>query len=174
MNRVRAVLFDRDDTLVHNDPLYNGDPDLVRPIAGARDAVLTAARHGLVVGVVSNQSGIGRGLLTPQQVDAVNARVDALVGPFGTWRYCPHAPDDVCACRKPQPGLVLEAARDLGVAPEEVAVVGDIESDVLAGEAAGGIGVLVPTAHTRVDEVRRARYVAPDLGTAVDLLVSRS
>jgi HAD superfamily hydrolase (TIGR01662 family) len=59
------------------------------------------------VGVVSNQSGIGRGLLTRAQVDAVNARVAELLGPFDTWQLCPHAPEEDCACRKPRPGMVL-------------------------------------------------------------------
>jgi D-glycero-D-manno-heptose 1,7-bisphosphate phosphatase len=172
--RVLAVLFDRDDTLVHDEPRYNGDPGLVRPIGGARRAVRRVVEQGLPVGVVSNQSGIGRGLLTVGQVDAVNATVDAIVGPFHTWRYCPHERAAGCACRKPAPGLVLQAASDLDVDPERVAVIGDIESDVLAAEAAGGVGVLVPTPVTRVAEVRRARHVAPDLATAVSMVLGIS
>lgn len=171
--RVRAVLFDRDGTLVHDVP-YNGDPTLVRPVAGAREVVAAVRTAGLHVGVVTNQSGLARGLLTRSQVDAVNRRVDELVGPFETWQVCPHAPQDHCVCRKPEPGLVLVAAAVLGVDPREVAVVGDIGADVEAARSAGALGVLVPTPATRREEVADAPLVAPDLASAVALLLPRS
>src|SRR3954465_6471865 len=97
--RPRAVLFDRDGTLVHDVP-YNGDPALVKPVDGARAAVAAVRAAGLATGVVTNQSGIARGLLTRDQVDAVNAEVDRRLGPFGSWQICPHSPDDGCSCRK--------------------------------------------------------------------------
>ena len=111
-----AVLFDRDATLIVDVP-YNGDPAAVRPMPGALDAVAAVRAAGVPIGVVSNQSGIARGLLTAVQVEAVNARVDALFGGFDTWQYCPHGPEDGCDCRKPKPGLVLRAAAALGVDP---------------------------------------------------------
>jgi len=166
---VRAVLFDRDGTLVEDVP-YNGDPDAVRPVEGAAATVRRLRRAGIRVGVVSNQSGIARGLLTHDDVEAVNARVDALVGPFDTWQCCPHGPDDGCGCRKPRPGLVHAAARALGVRPEECLVVGDIGSDVLAARAAGAAGVLVPTPVTRDEEVSTAPRVATSLAEALDLV----
>ena len=106
-----AVLFDRDGTLVVDVP-YCGDPTLVRPVptAAAALSLLRAAR--IPVGVVTNQSGIGRGLLTRGQVDAVNRGVDRLLGPFEVWQVCPHGPDDGCACRKPAPGMVKTAAAE--------------------------------------------------------------
>jgi histidinol-phosphate phosphatase family protein len=167
---VRAVLLDRDGTLVEDVP-YNGDPDQVRPVAGALQAVRRLREAGVRVGVVTNQSGVARGRLTREQVDAVNARVDALLGPFDTWQVCTHGPDDACPCRKPLPGMVSAAVEALGVAPHEVAVVGDIGADVDAARAAGALGVLVPTPLTRVEEVRAARHVAATLSEAVDLVL---
>jgi HAD superfamily hydrolase (TIGR01662 family) len=164
----RAVLFDRDGTLVHDVP-YNGDPALVRPVDGARSAVERLRRHGLRVGVVSNQSGVARGLLSETQVAAVNEAVDTRLGPFDTWQVCPHGPDDGCGCRKPRPGMILAAARELGVRPEECVVIGDIGADAAAARAAGARAILVPTPVTRADEVAAAPVVAPDLGRAVDL-----
>jgi histidinol-phosphate phosphatase family protein len=120
--------------------------------------------------VVSNQSGVARGLLTAQDVLAVNARLDELVGPIGVWAWCPHREADGCACRKPAPGLVLDAARRLGVDPEACAVVGDIAADLGAARAAGAVGVLVPTPATRAEEVAAAELVATDLLDALDLL----
>ncbi|GAA4426739.1 HAD-IIIA family hydrolase [Georgenia halophila] len=172
---VRAVLLDRDGTLVEDVP-YNGDPEQVRPVPGALAAVDRLRRAGLKVGIVSNQSGIARGLVTPDEVAAVNARVEARIGPFETWQVCPHGHDDGCTCRKPAPGLVLAGAAALGVTPAECAVVGDIGSDIAAAAAAGARAVLVPTPQTRPEEVEHAAAtadVAPDLAFAVDLLLGR-
>ncbi|HEU4676754.1 MAG TPA: HAD family hydrolase [Motilibacteraceae bacterium] len=168
--RVAAVLFDRDGTLVHDVP-YNGDPELVRPVDGAADAVAALREKGIRVGVVTNQSGIARGLLRRAQVDAVNARVDAELGPFDTWQVCPHGDDDGCGCRKPAPGMVLAAAQALGVDPAEVVVVGDIGADVEAAARAGARGILVPTPATRTDEIEAARVRAGSLPDAVRLVL---
>jgi D-glycero-D-manno-heptose 1,7-bisphosphate phosphatase len=169
--RARAVLFDRDGTLVHDVP-YNRDPDLVAPVDGAREVVEELRARGVATGVVSNQSGLARGLITPDELVAVNARVDDLVGPFDTWQVCPHGPGDGCACRKPAPGLVLAAAAALEVDPADCVVIGDIGADVGAALAAGARAVLVPTPVTRPEEVEHARtyaLVADDLRAAVSL-----
>lgn len=168
--RPAAVLFDRDGTLVRDVP-YNGDPARVEPLPGARVALDRLRRAGIPTAVVSNQSGLARGLLSPDQVDAVNRRIEELLGPVGPWLVCPHGPDDGCGCRKPAPGLVLRAARELGVDPRRCAVVGDIGADVAAARAAGARPVLVPTAVTRPDEVAAAPEVAHDLPSAVALLL---
>lgn len=166
--RVRAVLFDRDGTLVEDVP-YNGDPALVRPMPGAREALDAVRAAGLRTAVVSNQSGVARGLLTLEAVWSVNARVEELLGPMGPWCVCPHGPGDGCGCRKPAPGLVLRAASLLGVAPRECVVIGDIGADVAAAHAAGARAVLVPTPRTLPGEVRDAPAVAADLPSAVRL-----
>jgi histidinol-phosphate phosphatase family protein len=164
---VSAVLFDRDGTLVADVP-YNGDPDRVRLLPGAAEAVALARSHGLATGVISNQSGIGRGLLTADQVHRVNERADTLLGGLDTWVFCPHAPDAGCDCRKPRPGLVYTAAARLGVPPARCLVIGDIAADVLAARAAGARGMLVPNAATAPAEAARfAADSAPDLLTAV-------
>ncbi|KJY43480.1 haloacid dehalogenase [Streptomyces sp. NRRL B-1568] len=166
-----AVLFDRDGTLVHDVPC-NGDPGRVVPMPGARAALGLLRQHGVRTGVVTNQPGVGRGILTPHQVQAVNARVETLLGPFDAWAVCPHTPADGCACRKPAPGLVLHAARGLGVDPGDCVVVGDIGSDMEAAAAAGARGLLVPNPATRPEEVARAPWRAPDLLGAVHRLLT--
>ncbi|MDM7991221.1 HAD-IIIA family hydrolase [Arthrobacter sp. zg-Y877] len=165
----RAVLFDRDGTLVVDVP-YNADPALVQPLPGAAEVLDRLRRQGVRVGVVTNQSGIGRGMLTAAQVERVNAAVENLLGPFDVWELCPHAPGYGCICRKPRPGMVLRAARRLGLDPVEVAVIGDIGADMRAAAAAGSRGVLVPTAVTRAEETAAAPLVASDLAGAVELL----
>jgi histidinol-phosphate phosphatase family protein len=165
-----AVLLDRDGTLVEDVP-YNGDPELVTPRPGARAALTRLRAAGMPTAVVSNQSGIGRGLVTRAQVDAVNRRVEELLGPLGPWLVCPHRPDDRCRCRKPLPGLVEQAAAALGVDPRDCVVIGDVGADVEAARAAGARSVLVPTPVTRPEEVAAAPAVAGDLAAAVAMVL---
>ncbi|MDT0387645.1 D-glycero-alpha-D-manno-heptose-1,7-bisphosphate 7-phosphatase [Streptomyces dubilierae] len=164
--RVKAVLFDRDGTLVEDVP-YNGDPGLVRPVEGAREALALLREAGIATGVVTNQSGVARGLLTEADVRRVNHRVDELLGPFDVFAVCPHGPDDGCRCRKPQPGMVLWAAGRVCTHPADLVVIGDIGADVEAARRAGAHGILVPNARTRPEETAAADHIAPDLVTAV-------
>ncbi|MBZ6139970.1 D-glycero-alpha-D-manno-heptose-1,7-bisphosphate 7-phosphatase [Streptomyces olivaceus] len=167
---VKAVLFDRDGTLVHDVP-YNGDPERVRPVEGAREAVALLRARDIRVGVVTNQSGVARGLISGTDVRRVNRRIDDLLGPFDVWAICPHGPDDGCHCRKPQPGLVLWAAGRICTDPADCVVVGDIGADTEAAARAGAHGILVPNARTRPEETEAAAHTAPDLLTAVRSLL---
>ena len=160
------VLLDRDGTLVHDVP-YNGDPGRVRPMDGARSALDRLRARGVRLAVVSNQSGVARGLIGAADVEAVNRRVERLLGPFDGWYVCPHDETDGCECRKPAPGLLKRACADLGVDPSRAVMVGDIGADVAAADAAGVSAVLVPTTATRAEEVAAATRVAGDLGGAV-------
>jgi HAD superfamily hydrolase (TIGR01662 family) len=169
--RFPVALFDRDGTLVDNVP-YNGTAEMVRPVPGARAALDRLRRAGVRLGVVSNQSGVARGLLTAEQVQRVNERVERLLGPFDVWQICPHEERDRCGCRKPAPGMVLAAARALDVSPRDCVLIGDIGADVRAALAAGAAGILVPTPATRLDEVDAAPIVVPDLGAAVDWILA--
>ncbi|MFF8593392.1 D-glycero-alpha-D-manno-heptose-1,7-bisphosphate 7-phosphatase [Streptomyces sp. NPDC015220] len=168
---IRAVLFDRDGTLVEDVP-YNGDPDRVRPVADAREAVELLRAEGIGTAVVTNQSGVARGLIRAADVRRVNERVDALLGPFDAWAVCPHGPEDGCPCRKPRPGLIHRAADRMGVRPGDVVVIGDIGADMEAARRAGAHGILVPTPVTRPEETAAAGHVAPNLLTAVRAVLS--
>ncbi|MFD3654504.1 D-glycero-alpha-D-manno-heptose-1,7-bisphosphate 7-phosphatase [Streptomyces sp. 24-1644] len=171
-HRPAAVLFGRDGTLVHDVP-YNADPERVRPVPGAAQAVRLVREAGMATGVVSNQSGIGRGLLTHDEVRRVNIRVDELIGPFDVWIYCPHHPDTGCPCRTPRPGLVTDAARRLGVRPADCVMIGDIAADVFAARAAGAEGILVPNGATRPEETAAEAEPAHDVLSAVMRLLAR-
>ncbi|MFV2085963.1 HAD-IIIA family hydrolase [Micromonospora sp. LOL_021] len=167
-----AVLFDRDGTLVHDVP-YNGDPDLVRPVRGARAALDRLRAAGLRLGVVTNQSGLARGHFTAHDMRRVHDRIEELLGPFDTWQICPHDDGDGCRCRKPAPGMVLAAAGELGTTAARCVVVGDIGRDIVAAGAAGAAGILVPTETTRPQETAAAPAVAGDLASAADLILRR-
>jgi histidinol-phosphate phosphatase family protein len=154
---------------------YLSNPALVRPVPHAERLLRELRSAGLKVGVISNQSGIARGLITPAQLRAVNQRVEQLLGPFDTWQLCQHAEGDGCECRKPLPGLIVAAAEALGVKTAHCVVIGDIGADVDAALAAGAKAIMVPTHKTRAAEIARAKItalVAPDLEAAVALALA--
>ncbi len=166
------MLLDRDGTLIEDVP-YNGDPERVRPMPGARAALDALRAAGLRLAVVTNQSGLAKGLFTRTQLRAVHARVEQLLGPFDAWLVCPHDEADRCDCRKPRPKLIHSAARRLGTTPQECVLIGDIGRDVTAALAAGAQAVLVPTPLTRPAESSAAPWVAADLPTAVAEILRR-
>lgn len=149
---VCGVIFDRDGTLVSDVP-YNGNPQAVQPMPGMRAALDRLRASGIPIAVVSNQSGVGRGMITLEQVEAVNRRVEQLLGPFHATLYCPHSPDVDCECRKPKPKLIVDAARAMGVDACCCVVIGDKLSDIEAAQNAGASGIFVDAAHTAVDAV---------------------
>lgn len=164
---IDAVLCDRDGTLVVDVP-YNRDPALVRPMPTVRRGLQRLRATGVATGIVSNQSGVARGLLTEDDVERVNQQVERLLGPFDVTLWCRHGPEDGCRCRKPAPGMVEEAAALLGVDVARCAVIGDIGADVGAAQAAGAWGILIPTDRTRFEEVAAAAWTAPSFDAAVD------
>lgn len=168
-----AVLLDRDDTIIEDGP-FLADPDGVRPMAGASAALDRLRRRGLRLAIVTNQSGVARGLIRPDQLAAVNAKVDAVLGPFDSWQVCVHDANDGCRCRKPAPGMVEAAADALGVHPSRCVMIGDTGGDVNAALSAGARAVLVPTERTLRHEISEARdraRVAATLTDAVSLIL---
>lgn len=148
-----AVFLDKDGTLVVDVP-YNADPDLVELAAGAGRAVRELHAAGFLVVVVSNQSGLARGMFTTRELAQATARVDQLLaaegGSLDGWYWCAHHPDGVvedlavaCACRKPRPGMLLSAAKELDIDLARSWMVGDILHDVEAGNRAGCRTVLL-------------------------------
>jgi D-glycero-D-manno-heptose 1,7-bisphosphate phosphatase len=135
----RALLLDRDGTLIV-DVGYPRDPARVEPLPGAIDA-LRALQQRFALVIISNQSGLARGLISDAEARAVHARVVEIFGQGGVTfagaYYCPHAPGAGCPCRKPAPGLLRDAARDLGLDLAGSIMLGDKPSDVVAGLAAG-------------------------------------
>jgi len=160
-DRVKGVVFDRDGTIVFDVP-YNGDPQAIRFAPGMRESLGRLRRAGVATSVVSNQSGVARGLLTIEQVEAVNRRIDEELGPFDAWLYCPHGPDDGCACRKPLPKMILDAANAMRVDVQECVVIGDKESDEEAAFRAGARSVLVADPYGAIDAIEKLLSSTPD------------
>lgn len=142
----RAVFLDRDGTIIEDEG-YLSDASRVRLVPGAIDALRTFRDRGLLLIIVSNQSGIPRGLITPAQHAEIDARVKAVLAaegvPLAASYYCAHLPEDGCACRKPRAGMLEQAAREHDVDLARSFMIGDKHSDVAAGLAAGCVTALL-------------------------------
>ncbi len=159
-----AIFLDRDGTIIV-EKNYPSHPDQVALLSGASKGLRAMAKHGFPFVVVSNQSGIGRGYFSIEQADAVEARVKELLAREGVaiagWYRCPHAPGETCACRKPLPGMILSAVRDLDLDPARSFVIGDKWSDIELATAVGAAAVLVTTGHGHFDAGRAREQGVP-------------
>jgi D-glycero-D-manno-heptose 1,7-bisphosphate phosphatase len=146
----RAVFLDRDGTLMI-DRGYLADPSGVELVPGAAHALGVLRARGALLVLVSNQSGVARGLIRPDEHERVHARFCELLAGEGVTLdgayYCQHGPDDGCACRKPRPGMLEAAARERGIDLGASFMVGDKPSDVVAGRAAGCVTALFGAAN---------------------------
>jgi D-glycero-D-manno-heptose 1,7-bisphosphate phosphatase len=181
MTALRPALFlDRDGT-INIDTTHVSRPDTVRLIPGAAAAIARVNAAGLLVIVVSNQSGIGRGLFTVVEYEQVRERIDELLSAAGahvlTTYYCPHSPDvaPACECRKPGPGLYRQAAAEHGIDLARSWYVGDRLRDIQPAKSFGGHGILVPRDTTPGVDVVAARdgfAISTSLDAAVDRILS--
>jgi D-glycero-D-manno-heptose 1,7-bisphosphate phosphatase len=173
----RAVILDRDGTIIV-DHGYLGDPERVQFLPHALAGLRLWQAHGHPLVIVSNQSGIGRGTLSPEQVQAVNARLLQMTEAAGVriagLYFCPHGPEAGCACRKPNTQLVLEAAAQLGFDPAHTVVVGDKSSDVALGRRLRALSMLVSADGRAADGLWvEPDFVVRDLLEAAQLTVSQ-
>lgn len=168
-----AVFLDRDGTLM-KDAHYIKSADDVQLLPGAAAAVKRINDAGVPAIVVTNQSGIGRGLFTVEDYERVRVRFESLLAAEGARidasYYCPHDPGamEPCDCRKPGTKLFEDAIRDFKLDPERVAYIGDRWRDVAASKTLGGRGVMITSPETR-DEVRR-RVAEDNIETATSII----
>jgi D-glycero-D-manno-heptose 1,7-bisphosphate phosphatase len=182
-----AVFLDRDGVVIE-DSHYLGDASRVRLVPGACEAIAALSRAGFIVVIVTNQSGVARGLFSIDSIEQVHAHLSHLLRGFGArvdaYRYCPHHPEAElleyrleCECRKPRPGMLLGAAAELGISLSTSWMIGDRVTDLEAGAAAGCRTVLVRTGYgaqvnaAELDrEALRLELIAADLKDAVEKL----
>ena len=149
------IFIDRDDTLIYDVPYLNV-PDKVRLTPGAGRTLARLRAKGFGIIVISNQSGIGRGIITMEQLDAVNARMKELLaqdgGTLDDVFFCPHTPADNCSCRKPRTGMLEQACMKYAVDLAHSAMVGDSQADIDMGKAF----------HLKTVQIRLAGLNKPD------------
>jgi histidinol-phosphate phosphatase family protein len=180
MSGAPFVFLDRDGTLVR-EVNYGHRLEDYELLAGVPEALRRLADAGYRLAIVTNQSGIGRGLFTPDDFERFQARLLADLAAAGVriaaTYFCPHHPDDGCDCRKPLPALLYRAQGELGADLARSWVVGDHVKDVELAANAGCRAVLVRTGHGEQQRAllgsRRIAGVAADLGDAATIILGR-
>lgn len=174
----RFVLLDRDGT-INEEVGHLSDPSELQLIPGSSDAIRRLRKLGLGVVVVTNQANVGRGLLSPVELEAIHARLTEVLATEGAdvdaILYCSHAPEEACRCRKPAPGMALDAAERFGFDPADGFVVGDHAGDVGMGRAVGATTFLVLTGHGTEEQATAgddADHVVADLAAAADIIAA--
>ena len=164
-----VVILDRDGTIVI-DRHYLGDPEGLEFLPGAVAGLRKLHAMGCKLIIITNQSGVGRGLLTLEQVQHVNkglARMmDTIGAPLTATYFCPHTPDAECDCRKPATGMLLQAAREHGFNPTEAIVIGDKGSDIEMGKRVSAHTILVMGEHFSSARSSKPDIVVKDLSEA--------
>jgi D-glycero-D-manno-heptose 1,7-bisphosphate phosphatase len=168
----RAVFLDRDGTIIH-DADYCSDPKQVYVFEGVPEALRRLKGKGYKLIVITNQSGIGRGFFTLEQYLAVETEVLRQLGPglIDATYFCPDTPEQPSKCRKPAPGMILEAARDHHVDLTRSFFVGDKEIDAECGRNAGVRTIRVRTGFDKMTDGSSANWAAEDLPAAANLIV---
>ena len=170
-----AIFLDRDGTLMQ-EVHYCKDPALVALIPGAQAALRRLKAAGFRLVLVTNQSGIGRGMMTVADFEAVQARLLELLGPglIDATYMCPDGPAGESIRRKPSPAMVLEAVRDLSLDVGRSWFIGDKAIDVECGRNAGARAILVRTGHGAEEDGAKAHFVAKDIASAAGFILSNS
>ena len=149
MSEKRYVLLDRDGVINHDSDEFIKTPEQWLPMDGSLEAIALFNKHGYKVVVVTNQSGLARGLFDAAMLERIHAKMRRMTaekgGKIDAIYFCPHGPDDGCNCRKPKPGLLETFAGDHNVKLSGIAVIGDSLRDLQAAQAAGANPILVKT-----------------------------
>ncbi len=177
----KAIFLDRDGTLIYEKPgVYLSDPNQLRLYKSTKPALALLSESGFKLFIVSNQSGIGRGYFTEKEVNAVHARLKTLLKPARIEEivFCPHAPDEHCACRKPLPKMGLDLIKKYHIDTARSYMIGDKKADVEFGQALGCKTVLVTTAngkhHLQKYPALRPDKIATNLLNAAKFIVKDS
>jgi len=150
---MKLVILDRDGTINYDSDDHIRSPNDWRPIEGSLEGIARLTQAGYRIAVATNQSGIARGFFDTATLIAIHDTLQRAAmqvgGRIDAFFFCPHPADSACACRKPQPGMVLEIARRFNVSLKDTYMVGDAHRDVAAASAAGARPVLVLTGRGR-------------------------
>jgi D-glycero-D-manno-heptose 1,7-bisphosphate phosphatase len=145
----RLIILDRDGVINFDSPAFIKSAQEWHPIPRALEAIAELKAAGWLVAVCSNQSGVGRGLISPTSLDGIHEKMIAALRQVNVeldgLTFCPHRPEDHCRCRKPLPGMLTDMMKHLGVTAERTVVIGDSLRDIEAGLTAGCRCVLVRT-----------------------------
>lgn len=149
MKQRRYVLLDRDGVINYDSKGFIKSPEEWRPIEGSLEAIALLNQQGYDVVVITNQSGLARGLFDEAMLARIHEKMNRLLaekgGAVAAIYHCPHGPDSLCNCRKPKPGLLEQFALEKNIDLKDVFFIGDSLRDVQAAQAVGAIPLLVKT-----------------------------
>lgn len=173
---MKVILLDRDGTVIRDPEDERVDTEeKIELFPDSIEALKYLAANEFSVILITNQAGISEGRISREDFERINSKVLEMLSPSGVnilkSYLCPHGPDDKCECRKPKPTMILEALSEFGLNAEELFMVGDRESDIMAGVNAGTKTILVKTANVPVT-AEQATYTAPNLLDAVKFAVA--
>jgi D-glycero-D-manno-heptose 1,7-bisphosphate phosphatase len=178
---LKLVILDRDGVINFDSDAYIKTAAEWQAIPGSLEAIAKLQQHGYTVAVATNQSGLARGLFNPAALAQIHAKFRTLLSAAGgkpvTIAYCPHAPEDQCACRKPKPGLLLQLAQKYCADLSQTWVIGDARRDLEAAWNVGARPLLVLTGKGQITQKElaadgKAVPVFPNLAQACDALIS--
>ncbi len=164
-----AIFLDRDGVIIENRSDYVRQWSHVSILPKAIDALSGFQRAGFKIVIVTNQAAVGRGFMTFEDAQTINERLVATIKEHGGWvdgvYMCPHKPEDNCSCRKPLPGLLLQAAHELSLNLGSSWMVGDAWTDLLAGQSAGVEGMIIVRTGRGADQLlqNQEREIKPFL-----------
>ena len=178
-----AVFLDRDGVLIENREDYVREWSQVLVYPKTYLSLLRIQTAGYKIVVVTNQSAVGRGVISIQTAEEINDKLIKTIQENGARvdraYMCPHRPDEGCDCRKPKPGMILQAARELDLDPSRSWMIGDAWSDLLAGQSAGARGLIMVRTGRGLDQTREPKpeslqgySLVDDLEKAVDTLLA--
>jgi len=177
----RFVILDRDGTINQDSDQFIKSPDEWRPIPGSLEAIALLNKHGYKVVVITNQSGLARGLFDSATLAAIHDKMKTMVqakgGQIEAIYFCPHGADDNCHCRKPKPGLFQQFIQDYQIGPDKLFCIGDSLRDIQAARAARATPLLVKTGKGNFTLQQDFDLEAPvfaDLYTASQFIISQS
>ena len=143
----KLIILDRDGVINKDSPEYVRSPEQWHAVPGSLEAIAKLHKCGYKVVVATNQSGIARGYYTPETLEAIHKKminqVENAGGRLDEIFVCPHGPDDNCDCRKPKPGLLLQAAEKFNVDPSEMVMIGDSMRDIIAAKNCGADAMFI-------------------------------
>jgi D-glycero-D-manno-heptose 1,7-bisphosphate phosphatase len=149
----KFIILDRDGVINYDSAEYIKSEQEWTAIPGSLRAIGSLYRSGYRVAVITNQAGLARGKFNIENLNAIHRKMNAHLAQYGgvieAIFYCPHGPEDDCACRKPRPGMFMDLSNRLGISLEGVLAVGDKLTDIEAAQSAGATPVLVRTGHGR-------------------------
>lgn len=176
----KLIVLDRDGVINKDSASYIKSPKEWQAVPGSLAAIAKLTSLGYKIVIATNQSGIARGYFTIDTLNAIHkkmlAKINAAGGHIEHIFICPHGPNDNCGCRKPKPGLLLQAASQLHISPSEMLVIGDSIRDITAAQSFGANAIFIQTANKSADLLAAQAagvQICTDLAEAADIICKK-